>query len=39
MQRHRLAMAEGTVTFREVHHADLSIDWDDARRHLDADHP
>ena len=39
MQRHRLAMADATFTFWEVDHADLPIDWDDARRHLDADHP
>ena len=39
MRRHRLAMAEATFTFWEVDHAHLPIDWDDARRHLDADHP
>jgi hypothetical protein len=38
MQRHRWAMTEATFTFWEVDHADLPIDWDDARRRLDADH-
>ena len=39
MQRHRLAMAEARFTFWEVDHVDLPINWNDARRHLDADHP
>jgi hypothetical protein len=39
MQRHRLGMAEATLTFWEVDYADLPIDWDGARRHLAADHP
>jgi hypothetical protein len=39
MQRHHLAMAEARFTFWEVDHADLPINWNDARRRLDADHP
>ncbi|MFC7723659.1 hypothetical protein ACFQW6_00980 [Nocardioides sp. GCM10028917] len=38
MQRHRRAMTEATFTFWDVDQADLPIDWDDARRRLDADH-
>ena len=37
MQRHRATMTEATFTFWEVDHADLPINWDDARHRLDKD--